>query len=90
VYALCSGSERKERSVHSFLNCLMQGTKTVMTRVELGGPLFLVAVIGGSRLPEKKGAHRHRRRHAHRNATFRRILRTRGYQTGPWLIHSTA
>lgn len=48
MYALCSGSERKERSVHGFLNCLMQGTKTVMTRVELGGPLFLVAVIGGA------------------------------------------
>ena len=46
MYALCSGSERKEHSVHGFLNCLMQGTKTVMTRVEFGGTLFLVAVVG--------------------------------------------
>jgi hypothetical protein len=46
VYALCSGSEPKERSVHRFLDGLVQSTKTVMTRVELGGPLFLVAVIG--------------------------------------------
>jgi hypothetical protein len=46
VYALCSGSEREERSVQSFLEGLVGGTKTVMTRVELGGTLFLVAVIG--------------------------------------------
>jgi hypothetical protein len=46
VYALCSGSEREERSVHGFLNGLVRSTKTVMTRVELGGTLFLVAVIG--------------------------------------------
>ena len=46
MYALCSGSEREERSVHRFLDRLVRGTKTVMTRVELGGPLFLVAVIG--------------------------------------------
>jgi hypothetical protein len=46
VYALCSGSEPKERSMHRFLDGLMRATKTVMTRVELGGPLFLVAVIG--------------------------------------------
>lgn len=56
VYALCSGSERKERSVHGFLNCLMQGTKTVMTRVELGGPLFLVAVIGGLPTSREEGS----------------------------------
>jgi hypothetical protein len=46
VYALCSKSEREERSVHGFLDGLVQNTKTVMTRVELGGTLFLVAVIG--------------------------------------------
>jgi hypothetical protein len=46
VYALCSGSEREERSVHSFLNGLVRSTMTVMTRVELGdmrttgAPLF--------------------------------------------------
>jgi hypothetical protein len=32
--------------VQSFLDGLVGGTKTVMTRVELGGTLFLVAVIG--------------------------------------------
>jgi hypothetical protein len=46
VYALCSGSERKELAVQSFLDGLVRGTKTVMTRLELGGTLFLVAVIG--------------------------------------------
>ena len=35
-----------ERSVHGFLDGLVRSTKTVMTRVELGGTLFLVAVIG--------------------------------------------
>jgi hypothetical protein len=33
-------------AVHRFLDGLVRGTKTVITRVELGGPLFLVAVIG--------------------------------------------
>ena len=46
MYALCSGSEREEHSVHGFLDGLVRSTKTVMTRVELGGTLFLVAVIG--------------------------------------------
>jgi hypothetical protein len=46
VYALCSGSERRERNVQGMLDGLVRGTKTVMTRVELGGTLFLVAVIG--------------------------------------------
>jgi hypothetical protein len=48
VYALCSGSEREERteSMQNFLDGLVRSTKTVMTRVELGGTLFLVAVIG--------------------------------------------
>jgi hypothetical protein len=32
--------------VQSFLDGLVQSTKTIMTRVELGGTLFLVAVIG--------------------------------------------
>ena len=46
MYALCSGSEREELAVQGLLDGLVRGTKTVMTRVELGGPLFLVAVIG--------------------------------------------
>jgi hypothetical protein len=48
VYALCSGSEREERtqSMQNFLDGLVRSTKTVMTRAELGGTLFLVAVIG--------------------------------------------
>ncbi len=32
--------------MQGFLDGLVRGTKTVMTRVELGGPLFLAAVIG--------------------------------------------
>jgi hypothetical protein len=35
-----------ERSVHGFLDGLVRSTKTVMRRVEFGGTLFLVAVIG--------------------------------------------
>jgi serine kinase of HPr protein (carbohydrate metabolism regulator) len=48
VYALCSGSEREERreSMQNFLDELVRSSKTVMTRAELGGTLFLVAVIG--------------------------------------------
>jgi hypothetical protein len=32
--------------VHGFLDGLASSTKTVMTRVEFGGTLFLVAVVG--------------------------------------------
>jgi hypothetical protein len=32
--------------VQKFLDAVVLGAKTVMTRVELGGTLFLVAVIG--------------------------------------------
>jgi hypothetical protein len=32
--------------VQSFLDGLVRSTKTIMARVELGGTLFLVAVIG--------------------------------------------
>jgi hypothetical protein len=35
-----------ERSMHGFLDGLGRSTKTVMRRVEFGGTLFLVAVIG--------------------------------------------
>jgi hypothetical protein len=31
--------------VHGFLDGLVRSTKTVMTRVELGGTLYLVALI---------------------------------------------
>ena len=46
MYALYSESERKERNVEGLLDGLVRSTKAVMTRVELGGTLFLVAVIG--------------------------------------------
>ena len=46
MYALCPKSCREERAVHRLLDGLVRGTKTVMTRVELGGTLYLVAVIG--------------------------------------------
>ena len=46
MYALCSGSERGERSVQFLLDGMLRGTKAVMTRVELGGTLFLVVVVG--------------------------------------------
>ena len=32
--------------MHGFLDGLVRGTRTVMTRVELGGTLFVAAVIG--------------------------------------------
>ena len=46
VYALYSEGERKECNVDGLLDGLVRSTKAVMTRVELGGTLFLVAVIG--------------------------------------------
>ena len=46
MYALYAESERKERNVDGLLDRLVRSTKAVMTRVELGGTLFLVAVIG--------------------------------------------
>ena len=46
MYALYSESKRKERNVDGLLDGLVRSTKAVMTRVELGGTLFLVAVIG--------------------------------------------
>jgi hypothetical protein len=55
VYALCSGSEREERRVQGFLEGLVRSTKTVMTRVELGGTLFLVAIIGVLLTSRKEG-----------------------------------
>ncbi len=46
MYALYSEGEQRERNVDGLLAGLVRSTKTVMTRVELGGTLFLVAVIG--------------------------------------------
>jgi hypothetical protein len=57
VYTLCSGSERGELAVHRFLDGLVRGTKTVMTRVDLAGMLYLLAVTGvllTSRKEERK------------------------------------
>jgi hypothetical protein len=45
VYTPCYGSEREKLAVHGFLDGLVRSTKTVMTRVELGGMLYLAAVI---------------------------------------------
>jgi hypothetical protein len=46
VYALYSEGEQRERNVDGLLAGLVRSTKTVMTRIELGGTLFLLAVIG--------------------------------------------
>ena len=43
---LCAPEENGERSVQVLLDGMLRGTKAVMTRVELGGPLFLVVVVG--------------------------------------------
>jgi hypothetical protein len=41
--------------MQNFLDGLVRGTKTVMTRVELGGTLFLVAVVGVLLTSREKG-----------------------------------
>jgi hypothetical protein len=46
VYALYSEGEQRERNVDGLLAGLVRSTRTVMTRIELGGTLFLLAVIG--------------------------------------------
>jgi hypothetical protein len=46
VYALYSESEQRERNVDGLLAGLVRSTKTVMMIIELGGTLFLLAVIG--------------------------------------------
>ncbi len=43
---LCALEANGERSVQFLLDGMLRGTKAVMTRVELGGTLFLVAVVG--------------------------------------------
>jgi len=49
--------------MHGFLDGLVRSTKTVMTRVEFGGTLFLVAVIGVLLTSREEGDNP-RRRHA--------------------------
>ena len=46
MYALYSEGEHRERNVDGLLAGLVRSTRTVMTRIELGGTLFLLAVIG--------------------------------------------
>ena len=46
MYALYSEGEQRERNVDGLLAGLVRSTRTVMTRIELGGTLFLLAVIG--------------------------------------------
>ena len=41
--------------MQGFLDRLVRSTKTVMTRVELGGTLFLVAVIGVLLISREEG-----------------------------------
>jgi hypothetical protein len=43
---LCAPEANGERGVQVLLDGMLRGTKAVMTRVELGGPLFLVVVVG--------------------------------------------
>ena len=38
--------EREVLGVQRFLDAVVLGAKTAMTRVEVGGPLFVAAVIG--------------------------------------------
>ena len=56
--------------MQGFLDGLVRSTKTVMTRIEFGGTLFLVAVIGVLLTSEKKGTNP-RRRHADRSTLVR-------------------
>jgi hypothetical protein len=49
-------SQREEIAVRVFLDGLVRGTKTVMTRVELGGTLFLVVVVGVLLISRKEGS----------------------------------
>jgi hypothetical protein len=44
--------------MRGFLDGLVRGAKTVMTRIELGGPLYLVAVIGVLLTSRKGGSDR--------------------------------
>jgi hypothetical protein len=46
VYALCPTEAKGGSRCAVFSRWLVRSTKTVMTRVEVGGTLFLVAVVG--------------------------------------------
>jgi hypothetical protein len=50
-------NRRSIESMQNFLDGLVRNTKTVMTRAELGGTLFLVALIGrgAADIPERRG-----------------------------------
>ena len=46
LYAPEVNGRSHRESMQNFLDGLVRSTKTVMTRAELGGTLFLLAVIG--------------------------------------------
>ena len=48
----------EEVAVRGFLDGLVRGTRTVVTRVELGGALYLAAVIGVLLTSRKEGGKR--------------------------------
>jgi hypothetical protein len=48
-------NRRSIESMQNFLDGLVRNTKTVMTRAELGGTLFLVALIGVLLTSRKEG-----------------------------------
>jgi hypothetical protein len=53
---LCTLRKRREDlAMQRFLDGLVRSTKTVMTRAELGGTLFLVAVVGVFLTSRKEG-----------------------------------
>ena len=52
---LCAPEENGERGVRVLLDGMLRGTKAVMTRVELGGPLFLPVVTGVLLTGRKEG-----------------------------------
>jgi hypothetical protein len=51
-----SGSRWEEIAVRGFLDGVVRGAKTVMSRVELGGALYLMAVIGVLLTSRKEGS----------------------------------
>jgi hypothetical protein len=53
-----SGSRREEIAVRGFLDVLVRGARTVITRVELGGTLYVAAVIGVLLTSQKEGSKR--------------------------------
>ena len=53
-----SGSQREEIAMRGFLDGLVRGARTVITRIELIGALYLVAVIGVLLTSRKDGSKR--------------------------------